>query len=33
MNGNYCLDYLYRAEGEQSMPVFEKAFQTMEELA
>jgi pilus assembly protein CpaF len=30
---NYCLDYLYRAEGEQSVPVFEKAFQTMEELA
>jgi pilus assembly protein CpaF len=32
-HGNYCLDYLYRAEGEQSVPVFEKAFQTMEELA
>jgi len=32
-HGNYCLNYLYRAEGEQSVPVFEKAFQTMEELA
>ena len=32
-HGNYRLNYLYRAEGEQSVPVFEKAFQTMEELA
>ena len=31
--GNYRLNFLYRAEGEQSVPVFEKAFQTMEELA
>ena len=32
-HGNYRLNFLYRAEGEQSVPVFEKAFQTMEELA
>ncbi len=31
--GNYRLNYLYRAEGERSMPVFEEAFQSMEELA
>jgi hypothetical protein len=31
--GNYRLNYLYRAEGEQSVPVFEQAFQHMEELA
>lgn len=32
-HGNYRLNYLYRAEGERSMPVFEEAFQSMEELA
>jgi pilus assembly protein CpaF len=32
-HGNYRLNYLYRAEGELSVPVFEKAFQTMEDLA
>lgn len=31
--GNYRLNYLYRAEGERSIPVFEEAFQSMEELA
>lgn len=31
--GNYRLNYLYRAEGERSMPVFEEAFQSMEELS
>jgi len=31
--GNYRLNYLYRAEGERNMPVFEEAFQSMEELA
>jgi len=31
--GNYRLNYLYRAEGERSMPVFEEAFQSMGELA
>ena len=31
--GNYRLNYLYRAEGERSMPVFEEAFQSMEALA
>ena len=30
--GNYRLDYLYRAEGEQNTPVFELAYQQMEEL-
>ena len=28
--GNYRLDYLYRAEGEQNTPVFELAYQQME---
>ena len=32
-HGNYRLNFLYRAEGEQSVPVFEKAFQNMDELA
>lgn len=32
-HGNYRLNYLYRAEGERSMPVFEEAFQSMEELS
>lgn len=31
--GNYRLNYLYRAEGERSMPVFEEAFHSMEELS
>jgi len=30
--GNYRLDYLYRAEGEQNTPVFELAYQQMEEM-
>jgi pilus assembly protein CpaF len=31
--GNYRLNYLYRAEGEKGIPIFEQAFQHMEELA
>jgi len=31
-NGNYRLNYLYRAEGEQSTPVFEEAYQQMKGL-
>ena len=31
--GNYRLNYLYHAEGERSMPVFEEAFRSMEELS
>ncbi|OJX40332.1 MAG: hypothetical protein BGO78_15330 [Chloroflexi bacterium 44-23] len=31
-NGNYRLDYLYRAEGEQNTPVFELAYQQLEEM-
>lgn len=30
-DGNYRLNYLYRAEGEQSLPVFEQAYQQLEE--
>ena len=32
-NGNYRLNYLYQAEGEQHVPVFEQAYQQMEGLA
>jgi len=32
-NGNYRLNYLYRAEGEQSTPVFEEAYRQMKGLA
>jgi pilus assembly protein CpaF len=31
-NGNYRLNYLYRAEGEQNTPVFEQAYRQMEGL-
>jgi hypothetical protein len=31
-NGDYRLNYLYRAEGEQSTPVFEEAYQQMKGL-
>ena len=31
-NGNYRLNYLYRAEGEGNMPVFEQAYHRMEGL-
>jgi pilus assembly protein CpaF len=31
-NGNYRLNYLYRAEGEESTLVFEQAYQQMEDL-
>jgi len=31
-NGNYRLNYLYRAEGEQSTPIFEQVYQQMEEI-
>lgn len=32
-NGNYRLNYLYRAEGEHTIPIFEQAYQLMKGLA
>ena len=32
-NGNYCLKYLYRAEGDEDVPVFEQAYHQLETLA
>ncbi len=31
-NGNYCLKYLYRAEGDEDIPIFEQAYRQMEKL-
>jgi pilus assembly protein CpaF len=28
--GDYCLNYLYRAEGDESLPVFEQAYHQLE---
>jgi pilus assembly protein CpaF len=30
--GDYCLNYLYRAEGDESLPVFEQAYHQLEEM-
>jgi len=29
--GDYCLNYLYRAEGDESLPVFKQAYHQLEE--
>jgi pilus assembly protein CpaF len=31
-NGNYCLNYLYRAEGDENFPVFDQAYHHLEGL-
>jgi pilus assembly protein CpaF len=31
-NGDYCLKYLYRAEGDEELPIFEQAYRQMEGL-